>query len=272
MTINLEGNPCAGEFHKIGVSNEKAGSYDYQFLMRYAAVSGNSNYSDYAIALWSWDKVNTPIYASPEALNDELLEWAGSDPGAASWMLASYGMAIHLMGDDTFATGCADLIAADLDPETGEGSLVGDYMAQAECLEFLSELDPVAYDATIDNIIIALVNGQQSDGCWNDGYSGTFQDTVYSTRALAMYGGIDGLNAARKGAAWLIPQQLSNGGWTSGVAKEYSDLDAGGLRALVATEAPVTIDTNGYYSIQSAIDAATAGDTINVAAGTYNDR
>ena len=65
---------------------------------------------------------NTLMYASPEDLNDALLEWAGGDPGAASWMLAAYGMAIHLMGDDTFATGCADLIEADLDPRLAKGT------------------------------------------------------------------------------------------------------------------------------------------------------
>ena len=72
-------------------------------------------------------------------------------------------------------------------------------MALAECLEFLSELDFTTYSATIDNIITALVDAQQTDGCWNDGYAGTFQDTVYAVRALAVYGGTEGLNAARKG-------------------------------------------------------------------------
>jgi len=274
MTNNLAGNASNGDFYKQGAEQESAGSYDYQFLMRYAEVSGNSSYSDYAIALWTWNKANTAMYASPEALNDALLGWAGSDPGAASWMLAAYGMAIHLMGDATFATGCADLIEADLDPETGEEYLVGDYMALAECLEFLSELDSETYSGTIDSIITALVDAQQADGCWNDGYAGTFQDTAYPVRALAVYGGIEGLNAARKGAAWLVGNQLGNGGWiddSGGSSEEYSEQDAEGLRALVATEAPVTVGTNGYYSIQDAIDAANPGDTISVAAGTYNE-
>ncbi|GAJ14570.1 unnamed protein product, partial [marine sediment metagenome] len=208
-----QGTASNGDFYKRGGEQEPAGAYDYQFLMQYAEASGNSDYSAYATALWEWNKVNTDIFTSPSALNDELLGWAGSDPGAAAWQLAAFGEASRLMGDGEFATGCADLIVADLDPETGQAWLVGDHMALAETLEFLNELDSLAYSSTIDNITAALVAAQQTDGCWNDGYAGTFQDTAYAVRALAVYGGTDGLNAARKGAAWLIANQLDNGGW-----------------------------------------------------------
>jgi len=108
-----QGDASRGDFHKNGVEKEYAGAYDYQFLMRYAEIFGDLTYSDYAIALWDWNRENTAIFATPEALNDELLGWAGSDPGAAAWQLAAFGEASRLMGDDTFATGCADLILAD---------------------------------------------------------------------------------------------------------------------------------------------------------------
>jgi len=266
-----QGTASNGDFYKQGGVQEPAGAYDYQFLMRYAEVSTNSAYSDYAIALWEWNKANTAIFASPSALNDALLGWAGSDAGAASWQLAAFGEASRLMGDTNFATGCADLLVADLN--NGGGWLLGDYMAEAEVLEFLSQLNSVTYNSTISLVITNLTDGQDVTGCWDDGYAGTFQDTVYAVRALAVYGGTDGLDAARKGAAWLVGNQLGNGGWiddSGGSPVEYSEQDAEGLRALVATPAPVTVGTNGYYSIQDAIDAASEGDTINVAAGTYD--
>jgi len=270
MTHSLAGVARTGEFHKNGVNKENAGAYDYQFLMRYAGVPGNSGYSDYAIDLWNWNRANTAVLATPEALNDFLLGWAGSDPGAASWMLAAYGEASRLMGDGDFATGCADLIEADLS-ENGLGWLIGDYMAEAECLEFLSQLNPLTYASTISRVITDLVDNQQGSGCWNNGYASTLQDTAYAIRALGVYGGTQGDNAARKGASWLAANQLVNGGWLESDAKEYSEQDSEGLRGLYSVTAPVTNDNDGksYYIIQDAIDEAVAFDTIYVAPGTY---
>ena len=38
MTNNLLGDASSGDFYKQGGEQESAGSYDYQFLMRYAEV------------------------------------------------------------------------------------------------------------------------------------------------------------------------------------------------------------------------------------------
>ena len=239
MNDGSSGDPANGDFNKQ-VEGERPGSYDYEFLVRCAEISGESQYGDYAAAHWAWAKVNMPIYASPEVLNDELLGWAGSDPGAAAWQLANFGSAILAMGDTTFATGCADLILADLDPVTGQQYLVGDHMALAECAEFLSALNPTSYASDIDGIFAALINAQQPDGCWNDGYAGTLQDTAYATRALAKLGGVSGMNAASAAADWLLANQIGNGGWAVG-SDEYSEFNAEALRALVAVPEPATM-------------------------------
>lgn len=118
---------------------------------------------------------------------------------------------------------------------------------------------------------------QQAGGYWN--YYGTtpatmsVQSTAYAVMALFEEGSADAITAANRAADWLVKAQSENGGWFAegGAGDEYAEIDSEAAWALAVLPAPVTIGTDGYYTIQSAVTGASAGDTINVAAGTYNE-
>lgn len=120
-----------------------------------------------------------------------------------------------------------------------------------------------------------LLDLQQADGSWN--YYGaapasqSVQSTAYALMALNSLGGVEEMTAARKGADWLVKNQNSDGSWFAegGAGDEFLEVDSEAAWALAVVPATVTIGDLGYYSIQSAIDSASAGDTINVADGIY---
>ncbi len=131
------------------------------------------------------------------------------------------------------------------------------------------------YPLKVEELTGKLLSYQQPDGSWNF-YGATpatksVQSTAYAVMALHAVGTVDALTAANKAAYWLVANQNLGGGWYAegGAGNEIAEVDAEAARALATLPANVTIGTNEYYTIQSAIDSAAAGDTINVGAGTY---
>jgi len=121
-----------------------------------------------------------------------------------------------------------------------------------------------------------LLDIQQPDGSWKwhdatDPADWSIQSTAYAVMALNAQGDEDALTAARKGADFLVKNQTTDGGWLAETdwLEKVLEVDSEATWALATLPAPVTIGGLGYYSIQSAIDAASDGNTINVGIGNY---
>jgi len=253
--------------------NVRIQSFDYRFLVEFSALSGDPSYEAHAIEQWSVAKAASDFhYGDGNQENIYDFWFTHTDPdshGFAAWSASDMGLAALAMGDTSWASNMAAVLVLHL-----AGIDQGDIyrvIGLGHALEFLNAVDPETYSTQITNLIAGLTGTQNADGSWpGTADQGTVQNTAYAVMGLVAVGEA---GAARKGANWLVANQISIGdsigGWIENDGKEYSENDSEALQALASVSAPVTIDTKGYYSIQAAIDSASPNDTISVTAGTY---
>jgi len=280
------GDPNKGDFYN-GIPPDYTYywgfSQDYRFLMRLAAVSGDSKYSDYALAAWEWQKINRGeyyAYGSQENMYNFFYGWTDPDShGFAAWQSADFGLAALEMGDMAWATEMASVVASHISEITPEGD-VYEIIGWGRALEFLSTIDPLTYATQINDLINKLKEAQALDGHWDGGNTeGAVQDTAYAILGLLKAGELD---MAQKAAYWLVVNQGYgdiSGGWLNEVTEdgetsyvEYSETTSEALQAIVHTlmafepaRDPVSFDTSTETSV--ILGELKAGDTI-IAIGT----
>jgi len=212
---------------------------DYVFLVRFAEVSGNTTYRDYAIAGWEWTKENRGEYygdGNQTNLYDYNLAHYGTH-GGAIWNTADFALAALACGDYEWAKNMTDVIAANIPniDETDDYRFIG----WGKSLMAFQAVDPSAYAGVISDIVGNLTTSQQPDGS----FSGWVQDEAYVTMGLAAVGELE---MAKKTATWLIMNQGYDtiaGGWKLPDGNEYSEVTSEAVQALA------TIPTNEIYNM-----------------------
>ncbi|MEM3731345.1 MAG: hypothetical protein QW667_03425 [Candidatus Bathyarchaeia archaeon] len=230
------GNPSAGDFYNglyydfgHGPSDYYWGySFDYKFLLRFSEVSGDTSYRDYALAAWAWQRTNRPVYNDGNEVQFYNYFVSHVNHGFAGWGVSDFAMAAWEMGDVNWARALASVVSNNLGNIMSSPTLSD--LGMAWSLRMFVTIDPVSYASEITSLINQLKADQHPDGYWDDDNSeGNAQTTAYAVMGLWAAGEYE---AARKGAEWLLANQLANGGWEASPT-EYSETDSEALQALV---------------------------------------
>ena len=226
-------------FHAAGLGQ----SWDMKFLMRYATISGDTSYSDFATRYWTWitDPTTTPRhelyeYGKQEDFYQFYITY-GVSPGYAIWDCADFGLAAHAMEDPTWAGQMAVVVHNHLPDITDADDCR--FIGWGPALEFLNAVNPTMYVTDIASLKSTLITEQNTDGSWGD--QCPVQDTAYVIMGLAAVGE----DAAQRGASWLVINQETNGGWKDTDGTEYSEVDSEAVQALASVQAGRTTPDAG---------------------------
>jgi hypothetical protein len=271
------GDPTVGDFY-YGIPPYPAtyhwgmrSLFDYTFLMDFAALSGDTSYSTYAKAAWTWQKANGgTLFSAGEGgifrdRNQTTLwnHYKDLEIGAnayqiASWWASADGLAALKLGDKAWAEHMAAVLHANIafilanpvNPNDAQ-TVIG----AAETLKFFWTLGNASYAADCTALIARLIATQDGLGAWTDmGGIRDSQMTAYAIMALWLAGTTEtetlelepssaARTAAMNGANFLLMSEVgpgmhrANGGfWQSnfpGVGySEISEVDAEVLSAL----------------------------------------
>lgn len=215
------GDPTNGDFWNNGWGY----GWDYMFLVEFSEISGRPEYKDYAIDAWDWQKANKGKYADGNQTvlyNDQYNNWVASH-GIVIWNSVSYGLGALAVGDTEWAENMTAVIAANFTKIAADGY---EYLGWGHALKLFQAVDPTGYATEIASAVNSLKTSQLYSGSWP---GNSVQDAAYAVMGLCAVGEME---AAEKGADWLVNQQLASGGWLEPNSKEYAETDSEAAQAL----------------------------------------
>ena len=220
------GDPTTGAFWANGFGY----GFDYMFLVQFSEVSGRSEYKDYAIKAWNWQKTHIGRYADNNQsylYNYFYTNWVASH-GIVIWNSVSYALGAYYLGDTAWAENMTKVIAANFTNIAADGF---QYIGWGHALKLFQTIDPTGYATEIASAVNSLKTSQTYSGCWPGGWA---QDAAYAVMGLAAVGETE---AAEKGADWLVSTQGYGsivGGWKEPDGNEYSEITSEAAQALAA--------------------------------------